>query len=110
MKRFLPTPPAWFSIRNSLQEDTVDSLMKEYEDLDAFQRREFEKAKEEALPMMAEVVRDLDSTTEAMIRGGIRTWTPEAWKRVQENETWLKKLWKRLVLCISFPIGYAQHS
>lgn len=94
-------PPAWFRVRSPLQADTIHGTMQAQEDVESFQRREMDKAKAAALPMMAELVRELDATSEAQVRGDIRVWTPETYERVMNNRRWRwwKNVWK---LCISF--------
>jgi hypothetical protein len=87
--------PKWFSVRHPAQEDAIDGLIRTYEHTEELRRKGMEQAKADALPYMAEVVRDLDSRTEATVRGGIRTWTPETYARVmadkRKRRNWLTR-------------------
>lgn len=87
--------PKWFSVRHPSQEDAIDGLVRQYEETEEIRRRGLEQAKADALPYMAEVVRDLDSRTESTVRGGIRAWTPEAYARImgakRKRKNWLKR-------------------
>lgn len=87
--------PKWFTVRHPAQEDAIDGLIKTYEKTEEIRRRGMEQAKADALPYMAEVVRDMDARSEATVRGGIRAWTPEAYARVmasrRKRKDWLKR-------------------
>lgn len=89
--------PDWFSVRHPAQEDAIDHAVKGFEEAEELRRRGMEEAKAAALPYMSEVVRDLDSRSEATVRGGIRAWTPQTYARVmaakrkQRKYGWLKR-------------------
>lgn len=99
----LLSAPKWFSIRHPAQEDAIDHAMKGFEGAEALRQKTLDEAKSEALPYMAEVVRDLDSRCEATVRGGIRAWTPEAYARVmgakrkQRRNGWLKRIFTSIL-------------
>lgn len=101
--------PEWFSVRHPAQEDAIDHVVRGFESAEELRRRGLEEAKAKALPYMAEVVRDMDARCEATVRGGIRTWTPEAYARVmaakRKKSGWLNRLFTSF-----FRPSHAQYS
>lgn len=85
MSKLLVRPPAWFRFRSRQQEEVVGHLNDDQAAREDYQRREFERAREAALPMMSEVVRDMDSRSEYSVTGSTRVWSAEAWTRVRRN-------------------------
>jgi hypothetical protein len=85
MKKKLINPPAWFRFQSRKQEDVVQHEIDRVDELDRIHEEEMDKAREAALPMMAEVVRDLESRPQAAVTGGVRPLTQEVADRLRRN-------------------------
>lgn len=85
--------PSWFTVRSPVQEDVIDAAVRSYEQAENLRKKGMDQAKAEALPYMSEIVRDMDSRAAATVRGGIRTWTPETYKRVMNQK---RGLWQNV--------------
>ena len=85
MPKFISKAPAWFRFGNTRQEDVVQEMQDGQRELDDMQAREMLSAKEAALPMFQEIVRDMDARSDYMITENLRPWNTETFSRVRRN-------------------------